>query len=76
VLGSSWEKYLARELGIQLAFDVLSPTDRDAYLDRAYFGYEGMLNMLEVIANDFERALRSKEIAWENYDPQPAPERV
>jgi nitrogenase molybdenum-iron protein alpha/beta subunit len=68
VLGSAWEKYLARELGVRLAFDVLSPTDRDAYLDRAYFGYEGMLNLLEVIANDFERSLRSKEIAWDNYD--------
>jgi light-independent protochlorophyllide reductase B subunit len=68
VLGSAWERYLAQELGIQLAFDVLTPTNRDVYVDRAYFGYDGMLNMLEVVANDFERALRSKAIAWEQYD--------
>lgn len=70
VLGSAWEGYLAKELGLRLAFDLLSPTNRDTYLDRPYLGYEGMLNMLEVVANDFERALRSREIAWENYQRQ------
>src|SRR5512133_47515 len=39
VLGSSWEKYIAEELGIKLAFDVLLPTNRDLYIDRPYFGY-------------------------------------
>lgn len=67
VIGSAWERYLAQELGFQLGFDVLAPTNRDAYIDRPYFGHEGMLNLLEVVANDFERALRSKEIAWEQY---------
>jgi light-independent protochlorophyllide reductase B subunit len=65
VLGSSWEKYMAEELGIKIAFDVFSPTNRDVYLDRAYMGYEGMLNMLEIIGNDWERAFRSKKIEWE-----------
>ncbi|MGE4559947.1 MAG: nitrogenase component 1 [Desulfobulbus sp.] len=68
VLGSAWEQYVAEELGMQVGFDVLTPTNRDTYVDRPYIGYEGMLNMLEVMANDFERALRSKHIAWENYD--------
>ncbi len=62
VIGSAWEKYMAEEAGIKLAFDVLTPTNRDVYLDRAYFGHEGMLNILEIIANDWERAFRSKEI--------------
>jgi nitrogenase molybdenum-iron protein alpha/beta subunit len=62
VLGSAWEKYMAEEVGIKIAFDVLSPTNMDVYLDRAYFGYKGMLNILEIIANDWERAYRSKEI--------------
>jgi len=66
VLGSAWEKYIAEELEIQLAFDVLSPTNREAYLDRAYFGYEGMLNILETVANDWETAFRSKQINWES----------
>jgi nitrogenase molybdenum-iron protein beta chain len=67
VIGSAWEKYIAEELGIKIAFDILSPTNRDIYLDRAYFGYEGMLNMLEIIGNDWERTFRSKEIDREEY---------
>jgi len=65
VIGSSWEKYMAEEVGIKLAFDSFSPTNRDVYVDRAYMGYDGMLNILEVIGNDWERAYRSKEIDWE-----------
>lgn len=68
VIGSAWEKYMAEEVGIKLAFDVLTPTNRDVYIDRAYFGYEGMINILEVIANEWERAFRSKEIKWEQYE--------
>ena len=64
VVGSAWEKYIAEEVGIKIAFDVLSPTNRDVYLDKEYFGYEGMLNILEIFANDWERAFRSKEINW------------
>jgi light-independent protochlorophyllide reductase B subunit len=65
VLGSAWEKYMAEELGIKLAFDVFAPSNKDIYIDRAYFGYEGMLNILETIGNDWERAFRSKAIACE-----------
>jgi nitrogenase molybdenum-iron protein alpha/beta subunit len=63
LLGSAWEKYLAEELGIKLSFDVLAPTNQDIYIDRAYFGYDGMLNILEIIGNDWERAFRSKAIS-------------
>lgn len=62
VLGSAWEKYMAEELGMKVAFDALTPTNRDVYLDRAYLGYEGMLNLLEIIGNDWERAFRSKAL--------------
>jgi nitrogenase molybdenum-iron protein beta chain len=61
-LGSAWEKYIAEEAGIKIAFDCFSPTNRSIYIDRPYFGYDGMLNLLEVIANDWECAFRSKEI--------------
>ena len=64
VVGSAWEKYIAEEVGIKIAFDVLNPTNRDVYVDKEYFGYVGMLNILEVFANDWERAFRSKEINW------------
>lgn len=67
IIGSSWEKYIAEELGIKISFDLFAPTNRDIYLDKAYMGYEGMLNMLEIIGNDWERAFRSKEINWEQY---------
>ncbi|MFN6539149.1 MAG: nitrogenase component 1 [Nostoc sp. EkiNYC01] len=64
VIGSAWEKYMAEELGIKIAFDVFNPTNRETYIDKPYFGYEGMINMMEVIANDWDRAFRSKEIHW------------
>lgn len=65
VLGSSWEKYMAEEIGIKIAFDIFAPTNRDVYLDKAYMGYMGMLNMLEIMGNDWERAFRSKKINCE-----------
>ncbi|APM39162.1 nitrogenase component 1 [Clostridium kluyveri] len=68
VIGSAWEKYMAEEIGIKVAFDVLNPTNRDIYVDRAYLGYDGMLNILEIMGNDWERAYRSKEISWAQYE--------
>jgi light-independent protochlorophyllide reductase B subunit len=67
VFGSAWEKYLAEELGIKVACDLLQPTNRTFYRDSAYFGYKGMINMLEILANDWEAAFRSKAIRWEQY---------
>ena len=67
VFGSAWEKYLAEELGVKVACDLLQPTNRTFYRDSAYFGYEGMINILEILANDWEAAFRSKAIRWEQY---------
>lgn len=67
IVGSSWESYMAKELGIKVAFDLFAPTNRDVYLDKAYFGYTGMLNMMEIMGNDWERAFRSDEIHWGQY---------
>lgn len=67
VLGSAWEKYIAEEAGVRIAFDAFSPTNKDLYLDRPYFGHEGMLWLLESVGNDWEAALRSKEIDWSRY---------
>jgi light-independent protochlorophyllide reductase B subunit len=67
VFGSAWEKYIAEEIGIHCAFDVMQPTNRTCYRDGAYFGYDGMLNLLEVVANDWEAAFRSKAIRWEQF---------
>lgn len=62
VIGSAWEKYLAEELGIKVAFDVFSPTNRISYISEPYMGYDGMIYLLQVFANDWERAFRSKHI--------------
>jgi nitrogenase molybdenum-iron protein alpha/beta subunit len=67
VFGSAWEEYLAEEVGTKVAFDLLQPTNRTFYRDSAYFGYEGMINMLEIVANDWEASFRSKAIRWEQY---------
>jgi light-independent protochlorophyllide reductase B subunit len=67
VFGSAWEKYIAEEMGIRCAFDVMQPTNRTCYRDGAYLGYDGMLNLLEVVANDWEAAFRSKAIRWEQF---------
>ena len=67
VFGSAWEKYQAEEIGTKVAFDLLQPTNRTFYRDSAYFGYEGMINILEITANDWEAAFRSKAIRWEQY---------
>lgn len=67
VFGSAWENYLAEELKIKVAFDLMQPTNRTCYCDKPYWGYDGMLNILEVMANDWEAAFRSKAICWEQY---------
>lgn len=67
VIGSAWEKYLAEELDVRCAFDVFQPSNRTCYRDGAYMGYDGMLNLLEVMANDWEAAFRSKAIRWEQF---------
>jgi light-independent protochlorophyllide reductase B subunit len=67
VFGSAWEKYLGEELGIRCAFDLMQPTNRTCYRDGAYWGYDGMLNLLEVVANDWEAAFRSRAIRWEQF---------
>jgi light-independent protochlorophyllide reductase B subunit len=64
IVGSAWEKYISEEQGIKIAFDLLSPTNRESYIDKEYFGYDGMLNVLEIFANDWERAFRSKQIDY------------
>ena len=71
VLGSAWEKYMAEERGVRIFFDVIFPVNRDRYIDRQYFGYDGMLNILEAMGNGWETGLRSKRIKWEQFEREP-----
>ena len=61
VFGSMVEKHLAQELGIPFSFNVISPTDRFRMTDRPYFGYEGLLHVLEILENDHRERWRSRE---------------
>ena len=67
VIGSAWEKYIAEKEGIQVSFDVFEPTNRITYINESYFGFEGMLHLLQAFANDWERAFRSKNIEVNAY---------
>jgi len=61
VFGSVVEKHLARELGIPFSFRVVVPTDRFHMTDRPYFGYDGILNLLEILGNEHRERWRSQE---------------
>jgi nitrogenase molybdenum-iron protein alpha/beta subunit len=67
IIGSSWEKYIGEELGIKVIVDAFEPSNREVYVNESYFGYDGMLHLLQVFANDWERAFRSKHISFEKY---------
>ncbi len=60
VLASNIERHAVREMGIPYVFQVANPTRRFRMIDRAYFGYTGMLNLIETIQNDWWDRYRSK----------------
>ena len=60
VLASNIERHAVRELGIPYVFQVANPTHRFRMIDRTYFGYAGMLNLIEFIQNDWWDRYRSK----------------
>jgi nitrogenase molybdenum-iron protein alpha/beta subunit len=68
VFGSAWEFYLAEELGLKPAIDLFTPTNKTRYIGRSYFGYEGMINILEIIINDWNQQFRSKEIRQDFFE--------
>lgn len=66
VVGSNIETHLAKELEIPLSFEVVRPVLEYRMTDRAYFGYEGMLNLVEIIQNQWWNRWKSKR---KRYDP-------
>ncbi len=60
VIGSNIERHLASELEIPLFFEVITPVLEYRMTDRAYFGYEGMLNLIEIIQNQWWNRWKSK----------------
>ena len=60
VLGSNIERHAVAELGIPYVLRLVNPVSRFRMIDRAYFGYTGMLNLIEAIQNDWWDRYRSK----------------
>ena len=60
VLGSNIERHAVQELGIPYAFRLVNPISRFRLIDRAYWGYTGILNLIESIQNDWRDRYRSK----------------
>ena len=60
VFGSNIEHHAAEALGIPYVLQLVNPIRRFRMLDRAYFGYEGMLNLIEAIQNDWWDRYRSR----------------
>lgn len=61
VFGSNIERHAVEELDIPFVFRLVNPTSRFRTIDREYFGYVGMLNLIEFIQNDWLDRYRSKE---------------
>jgi nitrogenase molybdenum-iron protein alpha/beta subunit len=60
VLGSNIERHAVAELGIPYVFRLVNPVSRFRLSDRAYWGYAGMLNLIEIMQNEWWDRYRSK----------------
>lgn len=60
VLGSNIERHAVEEMGIPFACRLVTPISRFRMTDQAYWGYTGMLNLIESIQNDWLDRYRSK----------------
>lgn len=60
VVGSNIERHLAQELTIPLSFEIVYPVLQYRMTDRQYFGYKGMLNLIEIIQNQWRNRWKSK----------------
>jgi nitrogenase molybdenum-iron protein alpha/beta subunit len=61
VVGSNIERHLARELGIPLSFEIIHPVLEYRMTDKQYFGYTGMLHLIEIIQNEWWNRWKSKK---------------
>lgn len=66
VFGSTIERHASWGLGVAYVFEVVRPMMRQFRLiNRAYFGYTGILNLLECIQNEWAIRWRSTERRYE-----------
>jgi len=64
VFGSNIERHAVEEVGIPFVFRLVYPISRFRTINREYFGYVGMLNLIEFIQNDWLDRYRSKEKSY------------
>jgi nitrogenase molybdenum-iron protein alpha/beta subunit len=60
VLGSNVERHAVSELGIPFVYRLVNPISQYRMTDRAYWGYVGMLNLIESVQNEWLDRYRSK----------------
>ena len=60
VLGSNVERHAVREMDIPYTFRLVNPVSRFRLTDRAYWGYTGILNLIEIMQNEWWDRYRSK----------------
>ena len=60
ILGSNIERHAVCEVDGPFVIQVASPIARSRLVDRAYWGYDGLLNLLEIIQNDRLERYRSR----------------
>jgi nitrogenase molybdenum-iron protein alpha/beta subunit len=61
VFGSNIERHAVEELDIPFVFRLVNPISRFRIINREYFGYLGMLNLIEFIQNDWLDRYRSEK---------------
>jgi nitrogenase molybdenum-iron protein alpha/beta subunit len=61
VFGSTIERHASEGLGIPYIFEIVRPVRQFRLVDRQYFGYGGVLNLLECIQNEWSDQWRSTQ---------------
>ena len=64
VFGSNIERHAVEELDIPFVSRLVNPISRFRSINREYFGYVGMLNIIECIHNDWLDRSRSKKRSY------------
>jgi nitrogenase molybdenum-iron protein alpha/beta subunit len=61
VFGSTIERHASEGLGVPYIIEVVRPMRQFRLINRAYFGYTGILNLFECVQNEWTLRWRSKE---------------
>jgi nitrogenase molybdenum-iron protein alpha/beta subunit len=65
VFGSTIERHASEGIGVPYIVEVVRPMRQFRLINRAYFGYTGILNLFECIQNEWTLRWRSKERRYE-----------